>query len=108
MLNADMGILHSALVCKGSIASWEPLDSQPEEGRVLILSKDNATMKRHHNFKKRVSYFMNAPDTTLVKLALFEYQGKQPTETAHGNAQANTLCTRTHPKTLKNQRKGAL
>ena len=86
---------------KGSAASWEPLDPQPEEECVLIVSRYYATLKRDPNFKKRVSYFTNAADTSLAKLALFEYQGKQPTETeSHGNAQANTGFIRTNPKTL--------
>lgn len=43
---------------KSSAASWEPLDLQPEERRVLIVGRYYATLKRDSNFKKRVSYFM--------------------------------------------------
>ena len=85
---------------KGRAASWEPLDPQPEEGRVLVVSRYYAT-KQDPNFKKCVSYFMNATDTSLAKVALFEYQGKEPTQTdSHGNAQANIGFIRTNPKTL--------
>ena len=86
---------------KGGASTWEPLDPQPEEERVLIVSRYYATLKRDPNFKKRVSYFMNATDTSLTKVALFEYQGKQPIQIeSHGNAQANIDFIRTNPKTL--------
>ena len=76
---------------KGCPSSWEPLDPQQDEANVLIISRYYATLKDDPNFKKRVSYFMKGNDTSLTKVALFEYQGKQPIETgSHGNAQSNT------------------
>ena len=51
--------------------------------------------------KKRVSYFVRKTDSSVGKVALYEYQGSQPTSAqAHGNSNRNEAFVRTNPKTF--------
>ena len=71
--------------------SWIPLEPQPTDANLVILSKYYATLKENPTFQKHVTFVCKSPDSSLASVALFEYKGKQPTTTSF---------TRTNPKTV--------
>lgn len=71
--------------------AWLPLEPQPSDEKIVIISKYYATLKENPSFQKHVTYICKSADEFLANVALFEYKGDQPKATAF---------IRTNPKTV--------
>ena len=62
---------------------YEPLNPQPMHSEIITLERYYATSKQDNDYRKRISWIA---DSSLPKISVYEYKGKQPRAASHGNS----------------------
>ncbi|XP_052219033.1 uncharacterized protein LOC127836436 [Dreissena polymorpha] len=89
---------------KGKIVKTH-MQPQPDLNNVVTLHRYYTVLKGNEEYKKRVSWFENLPESLQARqyVSIIEYQGENDTQVkAHGNSKINANpYKRTHPETIK-------
>lgn len=73
--------------------TYVPVEPQPAEDQLLIVHRSYSTLKLDNAYKRKVTWFSAVPSelpSSLTEKAVYEYLGKYPGSSFHGNSKHGT------------------